>query len=74
MGGSFQFSQRAFEAGACAYISKPVTSQNLIPMLAAILSQAPIAQSIEEARERFDAASGNSRSHETSVSSEPPLL
>ena len=25
--------QKAFDAGACGFISKPVTSQNLIPML-----------------------------------------
>ena len=66
--------QRAFEAGACAYISKPVTSQNLIPMLAAILSQAPVAHSIAEARARFDAASGNSLSREIAMSPNPPLL
>ena len=53
--------QRAFEAGASGYISKPVTSQNLIPMLQAILAQSPLAQNIEEARARFDAVSGTDR-------------
>ena len=66
--------QRAFEAGACAYISKPVTSQNLIPMLAAVLAQAPVAQNVAEVRERFDAASANSLSLERAMSSDPPLL
>ncbi len=53
--------QRAFEAGACGYISKPVTSQNLIPMLTAILAQTPSAQNAEEARKSFDAVSGTDR-------------
>lgn len=53
--------QRAFEAGACGYISKPVTSQNLIPMLTAILAHTPVAQNVEEARRHFDTVSGADR-------------
>lgn len=63
--------QSAFEAGACGYISKPVTSQNLIPMLTAILAQTPVAQSVEEARAHFDAVSGTDRFNSTPFV--PPL-
>lgn len=62
----------AFEAGACGYISKPITSHNLIPMLTAILSQTPVAQTIEEARRRFDAVSGTDRFHSAPASPVSP--
>lgn len=53
--------QRAFDAGACGYISKPITSHNLIPMLEAILSQSPRAQSINDAHSLFNVVSGTNR-------------
>ena len=53
--------QRAFDAGVSGYISKPVTSQNLIPMLTAILAQTPVAQNVDEARARFNSISGSDR-------------
>ncbi|MCW3099279.1 MAG: hypothetical protein JWL77_4897 [Chthonomonadaceae bacterium] len=65
--------QRAFEAGACGYISKPVTSQNLIPMLTAILTQTPVAQNIEEARAGFNAVSGTDRFNSTPTVPTLPL-
>jgi CheY-like chemotaxis protein len=65
--------QRAFDAGASGYISKPVTSQNLIPMLTAILTQTPVAQNIDEARARFNAVSGTDRFNSTPAVPTLPL-
>lgn len=65
--------QHAFEAGACGYISKPITSQNLMPMLAAILSHTPVAQNVEEARRLFDAVSGTDLFPSASASLTSPL-
>jgi CheY-like chemotaxis protein len=65
--------QRAFEAGACGYISKPVTSQNLIPMLTAILAHTPVAQNAEEARKRFDSISGTDRFNSAPAAPTLPL-
>ena len=65
--------QEAFEAGACGYISKPVTSQNLIPMLASILSHTPVAQNAAEARARFDSVSGMKAATAGVAPLDPPL-
>lgn len=64
--------QQAFDAGACGFISKPVTSQNLIPMLQAILSHAQVAQNVDEARQRFDAVNGTDLCKTAFTPSETP--
>lgn len=65
--------QRAFEAGACGYISKPITSQNLLPMLAAIMAHVPATQTIDEARRLFDSFRGTNRFIQTSPAAGSPL-
>lgn len=66
--------QRAFEAGACGYISKPVTSLNLMPMLSVILAQSPLAQRIEEAQRQFNIISGVNHFHSTPSIPDVPLV
>jgi CheY-like chemotaxis protein len=65
--------QRAFEAGVSGYIGKPVTSHNLLPMLAAILSHVPVAQNVEEARLYFDLVGGAECRNATPPIPELPL-
>lgn len=42
--------QRAFDAGVCGYLTKPITSERLLPFIDTIISRSPTVETVEELR------------------------